>query len=130
MSLTDRQCSRGTPVSHTNKTDSHDIIEMLLKVALNIKTLTLSLIVIVLDINQDMSHKCVLSLTHCMHYNGRRRVSFILWNITIWLNSYILLNTCLFINGKIKRTVFVDREKTSKITTHLRINVNLITHLI
>ena len=35
------------PVSPTNKTDCHDIIEILLKVALNIKTLTLSLIVIV-----------------------------------------------------------------------------------
>ena len=29
----------GTPVSSTNKTDRHDIAEILLKVALNIKTL-------------------------------------------------------------------------------------------
>ena len=32
--------SRGTPVCSTNKTDLHDITEMLLKVALNTKTLT------------------------------------------------------------------------------------------
>jgi hypothetical protein len=33
----------GTPVSSTNKTDSHDIPEILLKVALNTITLTLTL---------------------------------------------------------------------------------------
>jgi hypothetical protein len=33
--------SPGTLVSFTNKTDSHDIAEILLKVALNTKTLTL-----------------------------------------------------------------------------------------
>jgi hypothetical protein len=33
----------GTPVSSTNKTDRHDIIEILLKVALNTITLTLTL---------------------------------------------------------------------------------------
>ena len=32
---TDRLFSPGTPVSYTNKTDSHDIAEILLKVALN-----------------------------------------------------------------------------------------------
>jgi hypothetical protein len=32
--------SPGTPVSSTNKTDCHDIIEILLKVALNTITLT------------------------------------------------------------------------------------------
>jgi hypothetical protein len=32
--------SPGTPVSSTNKTDRHDITEILLKVALNTKTLT------------------------------------------------------------------------------------------
>jgi hypothetical protein len=34
--------SLGTPVSSTNKTNRHDIIELLLKMALNIITLTLS----------------------------------------------------------------------------------------
>jgi hypothetical protein len=33
--------SLGTPVSFTNKTDHHNIIEILLKVALNAITLTL-----------------------------------------------------------------------------------------
>jgi hypothetical protein len=33
----------GTPVSSTNKTDRHDITEILLKVALNTITLTLAL---------------------------------------------------------------------------------------
>jgi hypothetical protein len=36
--LSDKVCqwfSRGTPVSSTNKTDRHDIAEILLKVALN-----------------------------------------------------------------------------------------------
>jgi hypothetical protein len=43
----DKVCQRqwfspGTPVSSTNKTDCHDITEILLKVALNIITLTMS----------------------------------------------------------------------------------------
>jgi hypothetical protein len=37
-----RWLSLDTPVSSTNKTDSHDITEIFLKVALNIKTLTLT----------------------------------------------------------------------------------------
>jgi hypothetical protein len=36
-----RWFSEGTPVSSTNKTDSHNITEILLKVALNTITLTL-----------------------------------------------------------------------------------------
>jgi hypothetical protein len=35
-----RWFSQGTPVSSTNKTDLHDITEILLKVALNTITLT------------------------------------------------------------------------------------------
>ena len=35
-----RWFSTGTPVSSTNKTDRHDISEILLKVAVNIITLT------------------------------------------------------------------------------------------
>ena len=39
--LVDGRCfSTGTPVSFTNKTDRQDIIEILLKVALNLYTLT------------------------------------------------------------------------------------------
>jgi len=38
---TGRWFSSGTPVSSTNKTDCHDIIEILLKVALSTLTLTL-----------------------------------------------------------------------------------------
>jgi hypothetical protein len=37
-------CSPGTPVSSTNKTDLHDIAEILLKVALNTINLTLEVI--------------------------------------------------------------------------------------
>ena len=37
-----QQFSQGTPVSSTNKTDCHDITEILLKVALNTITLTLN----------------------------------------------------------------------------------------
>jgi hypothetical protein len=33
--MTDQWCSGGTPISSTNKTDRHDITEILLKVALN-----------------------------------------------------------------------------------------------
>jgi hypothetical protein len=36
-----RWFSSGTPVSSTNKTDNHDITEILLKVALNTITLTI-----------------------------------------------------------------------------------------
>jgi hypothetical protein len=38
-------CSPGTPVSSTNKTDRHYITEILLKVALNTITLTLTLVI-------------------------------------------------------------------------------------
>jgi hypothetical protein len=37
--------SPDTPVSSTNKTDRHDITEILLKVALNTITLTLAIII-------------------------------------------------------------------------------------
>ena len=40
--VTGRWFSPGTPVSPTNKTDRHDITEILLKVALNAITLTLT----------------------------------------------------------------------------------------
>jgi hypothetical protein len=40
---TGRWLSPGTPASSTNKTDRHDITEILLKVALNIITITLTL---------------------------------------------------------------------------------------
>jgi hypothetical protein len=41
MIATGRWFSPGTPVSSTNKTDCHDIAEVLLKVALNTITFTL-----------------------------------------------------------------------------------------
>ena len=44
VSLCDQDCqwfSLGNPVSSTNKTDCHDITEILLKVVLNTITLTL-----------------------------------------------------------------------------------------
>jgi hypothetical protein len=40
--VTSRWVSPGTPVSSTNKTDCHDITEILLKVALNTIALTLT----------------------------------------------------------------------------------------
>jgi hypothetical protein len=40
--VTGRWFSPGTPVSSTNKTDRHDIIEILLNVALNTTTLTIN----------------------------------------------------------------------------------------
>ena len=41
----DRWFSPGTPVSFTNKTDRHDIAEILLKVALSTITLTLTIVI-------------------------------------------------------------------------------------
>ena len=43
-----RWFSPGTPVSSTNKTNRHDIIEILLKVALNTTNLTYIVLVIIL----------------------------------------------------------------------------------
>ena len=43
---TGQRFSPGTPVSSSNKTDRHDAIEILLKVALNTITLTLTLLVL------------------------------------------------------------------------------------
>jgi hypothetical protein len=39
--------SQGTPVSTTNKTDHHDIAELMLKMALNTITITVPLVILV-----------------------------------------------------------------------------------
>jgi hypothetical protein len=62
--------STGTPVSSTNKTDHHDMTEILLKVVLNTISLTLSLefsdnlLYVVnkyLPINKKLLMKCILT---------------------------------------------------------------------
>jgi len=84
-----RWFSPGTPVSSTNKTDRHNITDMLLKVALN--TITLTLLYVILDVNLrkwktviDLRYRCLwhrnwtwiwrldvdLSLTY-LHFNDK-----------------------------------------------------------
>jgi hypothetical protein len=58
---TDLRFSQGTLVSHTNKTDGHDITELVLKVALNTITLTLSLNMINWQFEQWVQLGLVLS---------------------------------------------------------------------
>ena len=56
----DRLFSPGPPVSSTNKTDCHIIIEILLKVALNTITITLTLVCIWLCNRKTFEHKFLL----------------------------------------------------------------------
>jgi hypothetical protein len=67
---TGRWFSHGTPVSSTNKTDRHDITDILLKVAINIITLTMLPNVLPLD-NATMwhiKHKFYLIWQMCHSY--------------------------------------------------------------
>jgi hypothetical protein len=57
------QITPGTPVSSTNKTDHHDITEILLKVALNTITLTLTLE------SFECEKKTVYRNRNVMHFN-------------------------------------------------------------
>jgi hypothetical protein len=108
-------------VSSTNKIDSHDITELLLKVASKLLPFPSLSLWSYLCCTWYITKICLINVSyHCIHYNWRWRVSFILWNITIWLHSYILLNTCHFTNGKIKKNYLFYRENTSKSITHLR----------
>jgi len=62
-----RWFSLGTPVSSTNKTNRYDITEILLNVALNIITLTLTLKVILNHKGQYLVHHCYIRLTVKYH---------------------------------------------------------------
>ena len=61
-----RWFSLGSPVSSTKKTDSHDITEILLKVALNTITLSPTLIPLFLPLTLSMLHKTLFSY-HWLH---------------------------------------------------------------
>jgi hypothetical protein len=52
--VTGQWLALGTPVSSTNKIDSHDITEILFKEALNTITLTVTLIVIRRQIDKNL----------------------------------------------------------------------------
>jgi hypothetical protein len=63
-----RLFSPGTPVSSTNKTDRHDITEILLKVALNTTTLTLTLTLSIQNKNSGPAY-FVFIMLHYFYLN-------------------------------------------------------------
>jgi len=73
----------GTLVSSTNKTDSHDITEILLKVALN------SIILTLLKLISD--HFDVVDNTSVLHVPDKRRTISILTEIYLW-KRYMLFS--------------------------------------
>ena len=81
--------SLGTPVSSTNKTDRHDITEILLKVALNNPTLTPDMEIVLAYLKQNRN-QCNLRIaliflfsgTSIQAQNGKRRTRFVTeWSI-------------------------------------------------
>ena len=76
----------GTPVSSTNKTDRHDITEVLLKVALNTITLFLTLFLLLL---QDP-----VLFTGSLRKNldpFGKHMDFSLWNALVEVNYLLIL---------------------------------------
>ena len=73
-----RLFSPGTLVSSTNKTDHHDITEILLKVALNTITLTLYF--------YKYKHFIVISLYYPQHF--RMNSEILLWHLFVTLSCY------------------------------------------
>jgi hypothetical protein len=72
--------SLGTPVSSTNKTDHHDITEILLKVALNTITLTLTLE------SFECEKKTVYRNRNLMHFNLLKYFNSNQFNIYCYIN--------------------------------------------
>jgi hypothetical protein len=112
--------SPGTLVSFTNKTDSHDIAEILLKVALNTMTLTLKhhsvgfLITvtmlegilrkgkIIMEKKNNKVHILIRKIINANNMNSNKKLYIILMNISTMLKDvfqffkgYSINNTCV-----------------------------------
>ena len=102
---------RGTLVSSTNKTDRHDIIEILLKVALNSLTLDVLKWYILAD--------CVMKR---IHLNNSTSMSFDSPGITHTGVTYFLGNTKSYNWDNLKQTLIQDNQKwirkVFKLTKH------------
>ena len=88
--------SLGIPVSSTNKTDRHNIIEKLFKVALNTSTLTLSRPPIIrstpMPLIMDIMYKSITSkkkphLFYIIIYSGSSAMSIICESVAPWISS-------------------------------------------
>ena len=98
---TGRSVSTGTPVSSTNKTDHHDITEILLKVTLN--TINLQTIISLLSVVRLVLHVCTdcinedfRSGTTCTQHTGPRgRLHLIPTLITFCGESWCQINLVL-----------------------------------
>jgi len=82
------------PVSSTHKTDSHDIIEILLNVALNIKTLTL-----LKGLWSEVNYLNFLNLLNLQTSQSLQfsRGSFHTFNILTRSLSFLVISFCLLI---------------------------------
>jgi hypothetical protein len=83
--------SPGTPVSSTNKTNCHDITEILLKVVLNTITLTCNPFVINACINDNMAQMCTCVLFNTQFVKSCKNFPII--------NTYTGIKWVCFIGG-------------------------------
>jgi hypothetical protein len=87
----DRWFSPGTPISSTNKTDCHNITEILLTVALN--TFNISVIFVVFE-NSTWLLSGQLYLKYCIHRNHAcwSTCSYIGWMFHTWPSTKVLVD--------------------------------------
>jgi hypothetical protein len=74
--------SLGSPVSSTNKTDCHDIAEILLKVALNTKTLTLKNILVISNYHRNHNTQQVFTFNRSKIQEIIYKISQLIYNKT------------------------------------------------
>ena len=97
-----RWFSPGTPISSSNRTDNHDITEILLKVALNTITLTLAPLKSITYVKEKM-YWCMHSI--CINYS----CSLFRYQLSLWWTHYLPLNgfpaNLKLISQKKKKTI-------------------------
>ena len=106
--------SPGTPVSSTNRTDCHDIAEILLKVALNTITLTIFLLELAIAtkaetietmINRNDTNGCLEKNPQKGHKHKKPEKTM------IYMGTFIITSWC-------KTDIYIYIARLNRITTH------------
>ena len=116
----DRWFSPGTPISSTNKTDCHNITEILLTVALN--TFNISVIFVVFE-NSTWLLSGQLYLKYCIHRNHAcwSTCSYIGWMFHTWPSTKVLVDYIqILITGLLKTNfeMYSRNTKTTEVITN------------